>query len=180
MLSVSVRLPVPAAARAKNAITEPKRTIAASAYGLSPRLWDIITAANIASGHSARNNGESAAPSPHITPNASAIDLAMRPDAFDHGTASKSARRAHVTAKSRGSRWVAAERTEGVSMKTAAETTPANRLAGMENFSRFSPLMRQRTKKIINRHSDAVATAPQTGASRLPDPNSFAKTAING
>ena len=129
---------------------------------------------------STMKSGESAAPRPHITPKTRAKSLATKPDALLQGIVSVSATSAHVDANMRGSRWVAAYLTDGVSMNIAAATAPAKRLAGRANLSMNSPLMRLRTKNVVRRHSATVEITPQTGASMLPAPKSFAKKAING
>ena len=94
--------------------------------------------------------------------------------------ASENASSAHVKSNMRGSRWVAAERTAGVVMNTAAATAPAT----MESLSLDScacaPRIRQLTKVATSRKSSTTASAPHMGASTLDAPNSFANTSISG
>ncbi len=93
------------------------------------------------------NRGVSAAPRPHITPNTTEYKRPVHFDARDQGRATSSASNAHAASNIRGSRWVAADLTAGVSMKTSAATTPASLLAGTAKRVMCSPLILSLTKK---------------------------------
>ena len=97
-----------------------------------------------------------------------------------NGSARANDSRAHVKSNILGSRWVAAERTAGESMNTAAATMPAKTDIGSRCCCTCSPRTRQPMNVATRQNMTATAIAPQIGASTLPAPKSVANTAISG
>ena len=97
-----------------------------------------------------------------------------------NGTAARSVSSAQAKSKRRGSRCVAALRTDGVSRKTTAATTPARRASAPFCGWASSDRMRAATNAETSAKRAATAKAPQTGATAFPPPKSFANAAKSG